>query len=92
MYEKLRTIDFAMVPGRGIFGHPMGPRAGAASLRQAWEAIITKTSLPDFAATHPALAQALETFGDSKKTIGADQGVALETQGFTGAPLSFRRT
>lgn len=92
MYEKLRTIDFAMVPGRGIFGHPMGPRAGAASLRQAWEAIVTKTSLQDFAADHPALAQALETFGGSKKTIGADQGVVLETQGFTGAPLSFRRT
>ena len=92
MCERLRTIDFAMVPGRGVFGHPTGPRAGAASLRQAWEAIVTKTSLRDFAADHLELAQALETFEDPKRTVGTDQQAALETRGFTGAPLSFRRT
>ena len=38
LYERLQTIDFGIVPGRGVFGHPMGPRAGAASLVQGWEA------------------------------------------------------
>ena len=91
MCEKLKTVDFAMVPGRGVFGHPMGPKAGAASLRQAWEAIESKTTLCDFAADHLELACALKTFGKAPKVPGADRDAALEAHGFTGAPLSFER-
>ena len=39
VHGRLGTVDFGFVPGRGVFGHPMGPAAGAASLRQAWDAI-----------------------------------------------------
>ena len=29
LYQKLGTIDFGIVPGRGVFGHPMGPKGGS---------------------------------------------------------------
>lgn len=64
LYEKLGTIDFGMVPGRGVFSHPLGPSGGAKSLRQAWEAIQQNTSLKEYAKTHPELQAAIETFGD----------------------------
>jgi ribulose-bisphosphate carboxylase large chain len=37
LYERLGTVDFGFVPGRGVFAHPEGPRAGAAAIRAAWE-------------------------------------------------------
>ena len=39
VYAKMGTVDFGFVPGRGVFAHPDGPRAGAASLLQAWAQI-----------------------------------------------------
>jgi ribulose-bisphosphate carboxylase large chain len=63
LYEKLKTIDFGIVPGRGVFGHPMGPRAGAASLLQGWQAFKEGVSLENYAATHPELKAAIEEFG-----------------------------
>ena len=39
LQKRLGTIDFGIVPGRGVFGHPMGPKGGAASLRQGWDAV-----------------------------------------------------
>ena len=45
LYEMLGTIDFGIVPGRAVFGHPQGPRGGAASLRQGWEAVSRGMSL-----------------------------------------------
>jgi ribulose-bisphosphate carboxylase large chain len=63
VYRKLGTTDFGFVPGRGVFGHPMGPAAGAASIRQAWAAIAAGIPVPDHAATHPELRAALEAFG-----------------------------
>ena len=62
VYRKLGGVDFGFVPGRGVFGHPMGPRAGAASLRQAWDAISRGVPLPEQAETHPELHAALEAF------------------------------
>lgn len=38
LFERLGTVDFGFVPGRGVFAHPEGPRAGAASIRAAWDA------------------------------------------------------
>ena len=36
VFAKVGHRDFGFVCGRGIFGHPDGPRAGAASVRAAW--------------------------------------------------------
>lgn len=63
IYKRLETIDFGIVPGRGVFGHPMGPRAGGTSLRQAWEAHQKGVSLEEYAAFHPELKAAIEAFG-----------------------------
>lgn len=63
LHDKLGTVDFGFVPGRGVFGHPQGPRGGAASIRQAWEAIDKGISLEEQAQTHEELRLALEAFG-----------------------------
>lgn len=63
VYRKVGSVDFGFVPGRGVFGHPMGPAGGAASIRQAWEAISQGIPVADYAATHPELRAALEAFG-----------------------------
>ena len=62
LYERLGTIDFGIVPGRGVFGHPMGPRAGAASLLQGWEAFEKGVPLDTYAKEHQELKAAIETF------------------------------
>ena len=51
VYRKVGSVDFGFVPGRGVFGHPMGPRGGAASIRQAWDAISRGIPLAQHAAT-----------------------------------------
>lgn len=91
MYEKLRTLDFALVPGRGVFGHPMGPCAGAKSLRQAWDAVVQRVSLNDYAELHPELAAAIETFGGEEisETGNFGAGNFVAARGFTGAPIFF---
>jgi ribulose-bisphosphate carboxylase large chain len=64
LYSALgHSADFGFVPGRGVFGHPMGPAAGAASIRQAWDAIARGVPVAEHAATHLELRTALETFG-----------------------------
>jgi len=63
IYSKLETVDFGTVPGRGIFGHPMGPKGGARSMRQAWEAIEKGVTLKEYAEKKVELKKALESFG-----------------------------
>ncbi len=63
VYRKVGSVDFGFVPGRGVFGHPMGPAGGAKSIRQAWDAISQGIPIADYAATHPELREALEAFG-----------------------------
>ncbi len=63
MYEKVGNVDFAMVPGRGVFGHPDGAAAGAASLRQAWDAISSGVSIEEYSRSHRELQRAMEAFG-----------------------------
>lgn len=63
LYNKIGTVDFGMVPGRGVFNHPSGPKSGARSFRQAWEAIQKDVSLEDYAKTHSELREAIEAFG-----------------------------
>jgi len=65
-YDKLRTIDFGFVPGRGVFGHPMGPKAGATSLRQAWEAVAQRIPLLEYAKECAELREAVNAFGRGK--------------------------
>jgi ribulose-bisphosphate carboxylase large chain len=61
VHRRLGTVNFGFVPGRGVFAHPMGPRSGAMSLRQAWDAIADGVPVADHAKHHPELAAALPT-------------------------------
>jgi ribulose-bisphosphate carboxylase large chain len=63
VHRRLGTVDFGFVPGRGVFGHPLGPAAGAMSLRQAWDAIAEGTPVADYAQRHAELDAALRAFG-----------------------------
>lgn len=63
MYEKIGNNNFAMVPGRGVFGHPKGPKAGAKSLRQAWDALKGSCEISEYARDHGELRDAIEAFG-----------------------------
>jgi len=63
VHRRVGTTDFGFIPGRGVFGHPLGPAAGAASLRQAWEAITQGIPLQDHAVTHMELRRAIQHFG-----------------------------
>ncbi|MBB1073087.1 ribulose 1,5-bisphosphate carboxylase [Rhodoferax sp. 4810] len=64
VYHTIGHVNFGFVPGRGVFGHPHGPRGGAASLQQAWAVLATGQSLNPPPADLPAeLAAALQTFG-----------------------------
>lgn len=65
VYAQIGHADFAFIAGRGVFGHPLGPQAGARSLRQAWDAVCTGVPLRDHAAAAPELAAALQAFGGS---------------------------
>jgi ribulose-bisphosphate carboxylase large chain len=62
-YAALDSKDFLFMAGGGIMAHPGGPAGGVASLREAWEATTGGVGLREYAATHPALGQALEKFG-----------------------------
>jgi ribulose-bisphosphate carboxylase large chain len=62
VYGQIGSVDFGFVPGRGVFGHPGGPTAGARSIRQAWEAIALGIPVVTYAVTHPELRVALEVF------------------------------
>ncbi|MGO3929176.1 RuBisCO large subunit C-terminal-like domain-containing protein [Rhodopseudomonas pseudopalustris] len=63
VYRKVGSADFGFVPGRGVFSHPMGPAGGAASIRQAWDAISKGIPVADYANDHPELRAAFEAFG-----------------------------
>lgn len=62
LYERLKTIDFGMAPGRGVFNHPSGPKAGAKSMRQAWEAIAKRIPLATQKSRCPELTEAYRFF------------------------------
>jgi ribulose-bisphosphate carboxylase large chain len=68
LYEKLGSVDFGIVPGRAVFEHPMGPRAGAASLVQAWEAVQKGLTLEAYSRDHQELKAAIEAFGGKRSS------------------------
>ena len=55
--------DLLFMAGGGILAHPGGPRAGVASMRQAWQAVHAGMSLQDAARDAPELRDALAFFG-----------------------------
>ncbi|MCY4021033.1 MAG: RuBisCO large subunit C-terminal-like domain-containing protein [Chloroflexi bacterium] len=61
LYDRLKTVDFGIVPGRAVFAHPMGPKGGAASLRQGWEAVAAGKPLEEYARNHKELQLAIES-------------------------------
>lgn len=63
VYRRVGGVDFGFIPGRGVFGHPMGPAAGAASVRQAWDAICAGVGMEAQAAVCQELRLAMDTFG-----------------------------
>jgi ribulose-bisphosphate carboxylase large chain len=63
VYRRVGHVDFGFIPGRGVFGHPQGPTAGAASLRQAWDAIVKGVSIEQHASDHAELHAAIDAFG-----------------------------
>jgi len=61
-HHQLYGKDFIFLCGGGVVGHPKGARAGARSIRQAWEAIRQGVSLKQYAKQAPELAEALAAF------------------------------
>jgi ribulose-bisphosphate carboxylase large chain len=61
LFEKLKTLDFGIVPGRAVFEHPLGPEAGARSLRQGWEAVQKGITLEEYSRDHEELKEAIRT-------------------------------
>ncbi len=64
VFAKIGHVDFGFIAGRGVYGHPSGPMAGARSLHQAWEAILKKIPVDEYAKMgNKELMEALEEFG-----------------------------
>jgi len=61
LIETLGTIVFGIVPGRGVFGHPLGPKGGAVSLHQGWQAVSKGIPLEKYAQDHEELRQAISS-------------------------------
>jgi len=63
--EVIRVMgsDLVIQVGGGVVGHPDGPRAGAAAVRQSIEAAMKGIPLPEYAREHRELARALEKWG-----------------------------
>lgn len=64
-YRALGNTDLLHLAGGGILGHPDGPAAGVAHLRQGWDAAIAGVSLEEYAADHEELRVALDHYGGS---------------------------
>jgi len=55
--------DIAIQVGGGCHGHPKGTKAGAVSVRQAIDAVMSNVSLKEYAKTHQELKEALGKWG-----------------------------
>jgi ribulose-bisphosphate carboxylase large chain len=62
-FAGLGSTDLLYLAGGGIIGHPDGPAAGVASLKEAWEAAAQGIGVTDYAKDRPALRRALEFVG-----------------------------
>jgi ribulose-bisphosphate carboxylase large chain len=66
-YRLTKTLDLMYLAGGGILGHPGGPAAGVAAIRQAWEAAAAGIELADYAGDRPELRESLAYFGKLKR-------------------------
>jgi ribulose-bisphosphate carboxylase large chain len=64
-FQKIGHCDFIHLSGAGTYTHPDGPAAGAASIRQAWDAVLGGVPLNEHAKGHWELSRALEFFGSA---------------------------
>ena len=62
LFAQLGCTDVMHLAGGGIIGHPGGAAAGVTSMREGWEAAVAGVQLNTYAATRPALRQALAHF------------------------------
>ncbi|MFC7156884.1 ribulose-bisphosphate carboxylase large subunit family protein [Halomarina halobia] len=62
-YEALGNCDLLYLAGGGILGHPDGPGAGVAHLKQGWEAAVRGIPLEEYAEDHEELGTALAFYG-----------------------------
>jgi ribulose-bisphosphate carboxylase large chain len=69
-YEALGNADLMYLAGGGIMGHPDGPAAGVAHLKQGWEAAIAGVPLEEYAEDHEELRRAIEQYGP----VGSGRG------------------
>ncbi len=60
---RVMGVDLVLQVGGGVIGHPDGPGAGAAAVRQAIEAALKGVPLGEYAKDHRELARALEKWG-----------------------------
>jgi 2,3-diketo-5-methylthiopentyl-1-phosphate enolase len=65
LFEDLGR-DFIVGTGGAVFGHPLGPAAGARALRQAIDRIMTEGSLQGDGKFPPELERALDLWGISE--------------------------
>ena len=61
-YRQTGTLDVMYLAGGGIIGHPQGPAAGVAAIRQAWEAAAQGIELDEYARRHPELQASLDFY------------------------------
>ena len=59
-YQAINSTDLIVTAGGGIMAHPLGPAAGGAAMREAWEAALAGVPLAEFALKRPNLRRALE--------------------------------
>lgn len=61
-YEALGNTDCMYLAGGGILGHPDGPAAGVAHLKQGWEAAMQGVPLAEYAEDHEELRVAMDHY------------------------------
>jgi len=62
-YRALGNTDLLYLAGGGILGHPGGPSAGVAHLKQGWEAAMAGIPLEEYAESHEELRVAINHYG-----------------------------
>jgi ribulose-bisphosphate carboxylase large chain len=60
--QKIGHYDFIHLSGAGTYSHPDGAAAGARSIRQAWDAVLSHIPLDVYAKDHRELSRALEFY------------------------------
>jgi len=61
-WDALGHSDLLFMAGGGVLAHPMGPTAGALSIKQAWSAVAAGESVAQAATRQPELQAALSAF------------------------------